>query len=121
MLPKYLMTIVFLCLFVRPIYTQNLNVVCLIKVLDANFFLPENGQLVALANVQSPSINPEVSLLAKKIMEYADNFMVKIQLKYRLVKANPNNDTFHVHLYRKFPLTTICFNEKFRSTVQNNI
>ncbi|MFC1725453.1 hypothetical protein ACFL4T_07480 [candidate division KSB1 bacterium] len=83
------------------------------KILDSNLFLSSEGQLIKLANVESPSILSENSRFARRVLLYAKEKILNHSLYYEAKKNNERTDTLNVHLFEKFMLTTVCFNKEY--------
>ena len=64
-------------IFITIGLSKDLKDIRIVKILDSNLFLSEEGLLIKLAYIQSPSVFSEDSLIAKKIIKYANNQFVK--------------------------------------------
>ena len=106
--------IVLIChIFIEIGFSQELKDIRIVKIIDTNLFLSEEGQLIKLAEVQSPNLFSDDSVIAKKIIKYATNYILNSNLSYLQVYPKLQNDTLFIHLFREYDLSTTCFNEEY--------
>ena len=89
--------IILLCsIFITIGLSKDLKDIRIVKILDSNLFLSEEGLLIKLAYIQSPSVFSEDSLIAKKIIKYAKwrLFTIKFQLSIFILM---NTQFFYVN------------------------
>ena len=105
-------TILFL-FFSSLLFSQELSDIRIVKILDSNLFLSENKKLVKLADVKSPSLFSEDSLLAKRIMRYSRNNLLGKELVFQKAASGSSTDTLKIYLFKEYTLHTFNFNLEF--------
>lgn len=87
------------------------------RVLDANLFELKDGRKIRLANLDAPSIHdpdPYRAALAKMIKKYGQEQLAgQTVLAEFTAQRDSACDCFPVHLFRKFTLKTVWYNQSY--------
>ncbi|MHB2153293.1 thermonuclease family protein [Calditrichota bacterium GD2] len=88
----------------------------IVKILDTNLFLLQDGRKISLANLQMPSkadTNQARQAIAQKILAYEHQHLLKYDL---IMEPSPAADStmqiIPVHLFQKLPLSKVNFNKE---------
>ncbi|KAB2838538.1 MAG: hypothetical protein F9K45_11210, partial [Melioribacteraceae bacterium] len=85
------------------------------EVLDANLFKLENGRIIKLAGVDSPSDSSSIPFL-RTLSGYAKEYMggyKKVKLQMDSVSVDQSNRYTLVFLYKKYTIQDLYLNESF--------
>jgi len=110
---KNIISIIVFCFIFNFGFSEELKDIRIVKILDSNLFLSEDSLFIKLAEIKSPSLFSKDSVIAKRIVKYANNNILKFSLSYLPINQKTTNDTLSIYLFREYDLSTTCFNERY--------
>jgi len=83
----------------------------IIRIADANLFIAEDGRFLRMAGIDAPSVASADSFFARKAIRYMRHLFAG-RAVYFLAESHAG-DTLDVHLFQKYPLSTVNLNARF--------
>ena len=86
----------------------------IVEIVDCNLFRTNDGAMIKLANIESPSISGNDSIkpsIKRKILKYAKTNMINFRLYMEIVDST--QEIYKAHLFRKDGLSMLSFNEQY--------